>query len=93
MAGLRKRTMRKMLPATKFPITRKLARLQGEVASVNRRMKNLIPEVKDLEFELRALHEENKVLRENPPRKEVTSEGLDEIGKHQLAKMSKDLTF
>jgi len=31
------------------PVTRKLARLRGELASVDRRLKVLIPEIKEVE--------------------------------------------
>lgn len=48
--ALRKRTLRKMLP-----VTRKVARLNGEIGSINRRLKNLIPEIARLEFESQAL--------------------------------------
>jgi hypothetical protein len=44
MAGVRKKTLRKM-----SPVTRKLARLQGEVASVNRRLKNMLPLIQEME--------------------------------------------
>jgi len=37
------------------PTTRKVARLIGELASVERRLKNLLPEIKEIEFEAQAL--------------------------------------
>ena len=46
----RKKTLRSM-----SPVTRRMARLIGELDSVNRRLKNLIPEIQRLEFESRAL--------------------------------------
>ena len=46
----RKRTLRTMSPTT-----RKVARLIGELSSIERRFKNLIPEIRDIEFESRAL--------------------------------------
>jgi predicted nucleic acid-binding Zn-ribbon protein len=56
MAGLRRKTMRKLSPTT-----RKVARLQGEVASISRRLKNLIPAIQELEFESQALRNSQKV--------------------------------
>jgi hypothetical protein len=46
----RKRTLRSMLP-----VTRKVARLAGELDSTSRRLKNLIPELQRLELDSRAL--------------------------------------
>jgi len=46
----RKKTLRSMSPTT-----RKVARLIGELESVERRLKNLIPEIKRVEFESQAL--------------------------------------
>ena len=46
----RKNTLRLM-----FPTTRKVARLIGELDSVTRRLKNLMPEIKRIEFESQAL--------------------------------------
>lgn len=46
----RKKTLRSMLPTT-----RKVARLIGELDSVNRRLKNLIPDLQRMELESRAL--------------------------------------
>ena len=46
----RKKTLRSMLPTT-----RKVARLIGELESVDRRLKNLIPELQRMELESRAL--------------------------------------
>jgi len=46
----RKKTLRSM-----SPVTRKLARLAGELDSVSRRLKNLIPELQQLELDSRAL--------------------------------------
>lgn len=47
----RKKTLRSMSPTT-----RKVARLIGELDSVKRRLKNLVPELRTLELESRALH-------------------------------------
>lgn len=46
----RKSTLRSM-----SPVTRKVARLIGEQASIARRLKNLIPEIRSLELDSRAL--------------------------------------
>ena len=46
----RKKTLRTM-----SPVTRKVARLAGELDSVSRRLKNLIPELQQLELDSRAL--------------------------------------
>jgi hypothetical protein len=46
----RKKTLRSMLPTT-----RKLARLIGELESIDRRLKNLVPEIQTVEGESRAL--------------------------------------
>ncbi len=46
----RKKTLRSM-----SPVTRRLARLIGELKSVDRRLQNLLPEISRLEFESRAL--------------------------------------
>ena len=50
MAKYRKKTLRLM-----SPITRKVARLRGELGSVDRRLGNLIPEIQRIEFESQAL--------------------------------------
>jgi len=46
----RKRTLRVMSPTA-----RKVARLIGELDSVSRRLKNLVPELQELDFERKAL--------------------------------------
>ena len=46
----RKKTLRSMLPTT-----RKVARLIGELESVDKRLKNLMPELQRMEMESRAL--------------------------------------
>jgi len=46
----RKKTLRSMLP-----VTRKVARLAGELDSVSRRLKNLITELQQLELDSKAL--------------------------------------
>jgi len=46
----RKRTLRSMSPTT-----RKVARLIGELESIDRRLKNLMPELQRMELESQAL--------------------------------------
>jgi len=46
----RKKTLRTM-----SPVARKVARLIGELGSVERRFKNILEEIKQLEFDARAL--------------------------------------
>ena len=46
----RKKTLRSM-----SPVTRKVARLIGELDSVSRRLKNLIPEIQRIELDSQAL--------------------------------------
>ncbi len=46
----RKRTLRRMSPTA-----RKVARLAGELDSVSRRLKNLIPDIQRLDLDSRAL--------------------------------------
>lgn len=46
----RKKTLRTMSPTA-----RKVARLIGELESVSRRLKNLIPDIKELDFKAKAL--------------------------------------
>ncbi len=46
----RKKTLRSM-----SPVTRKVARLIGELDSVSRRLKNLVPELQHIETESQAL--------------------------------------
>ena len=47
----RKKTLRSMLPTT-----RKVARLIGELGSAEKRLKNLIPELQQLELDSTALN-------------------------------------
>ena len=51
----RKKTLRSMLPTT-----RKVARLIGELGSVERRLKNLTPELQRIELESKALQNSMK---------------------------------
>lgn len=51
----RKKTLRSMLPTT-----RKVARLIGELESVDKRLKNLIPDLQRMELESQALQNSMK---------------------------------
>ena len=51
----RKKTLRSMLPTT-----RRVARLIGELESVDKRLKNLIPDLQRLELESQALNNSMK---------------------------------
>jgi len=62
----RKRTLRSMSPTT-----RKVARLIGELESVSKRLKHLMPELQQLESDSQALFNRNKY-------KEVNSESSDQ---------------
>lgn len=53
----RKRTLRTMSPTA-----RKVARLTGELESVSRRLKNLIPDLQRLELDSAALFESKRAL-------------------------------
>ena len=56
--AFRKKTIRKMSPTT-----RKVARLIGELSSVERRLKNLLPEIRNIEFESQALANAKQINR------------------------------
>lgn len=49
------------------PTARKVARLIGELESVARRLKNLIPELQELEFENKARKAELEAAKGTPP--------------------------
>jgi len=51
----RKRTLRSM-----SPVTRKVARLRGEISSIDRRLKNLIPELQQLEADATSWQEQKQ---------------------------------
>lgn len=81
----RKSTLRRMLP-----VTRKLARLRGEVASIDRRLKRIIEEeVARIELDSQALWK----IHEAKEKGEVTGEGMDPLGKQMLSKATKEVTF
>jgi len=56
----RKKTLRSMSPTT-----RKLARLIGEAESVARRLKNLVPEIQQLELDSKALKQSQYPKKES----------------------------
>ena len=67
--AFRKKTLRTMSPTA-----RKVARLTGELDSVSRRLKNLIPDLQRLDFESRALQTANdrsSLLKEDWPDLEI----------------------
>lgn len=53
----RKKTLRSM-----SPVTRELARLQGEVSSISRRLKNLLIKVKETERKATVLDQQNNAV-------------------------------
>ena len=59
----RRKTLRSMSPTT-----RKVARLIGELVSIERRLKNLLPEIKEIEFEAQALKNAKQINRPEVPR-------------------------
>ena len=54
--ALRKKTLRTM-----SPVARKMARLAGEAGSLERRLKNLLVEVQQLELDSRALENARQI--------------------------------
>ena len=68
--AMRKSTLRRHYPISKLPTTRKVARLLGEISSIERRLKNLLPQIKELEFESQALKESMRGLPANDRREE-----------------------
>lgn len=80
----RKVTLRRM-----SPVARKYAKLLNELDSVLRRAKNLMEEIQRIELDSQALWKQH----EAKTRDELTGEGLDEIGKQMLGKITKDIPF
>lgn len=80
----RKSTLRKMLP-----VTRKLARLRGEVASVDRRLKKVIEEVSSIELDSQALWK----IHQAEDKGEVTGKGMKELDRQMLSKATKEVPF
>ena len=70
----RKKTLRSMSPTT-----RKLARLIGELGSVERRLKNLIAEVQLIEGESQALRNQNRYKGKGPPPPKPDWEEVGEV--------------
>ena len=69
----RKRTLRTMSPTA-----RKVARLIGELDSVSKRLKNLVPDIQRLDLDSRALFAKADYQREaNKPAKEDLHEAID----------------
>ena len=54
---------RKSTLRTMSPTTRKVARLIGELSSIERRLKNLLPEIKNIEFEAQALKNAKQITQ------------------------------
>ena len=50
------------------PTTRKVARLIGELSSIERRLKNLLPEIKDIEFQAQALQNAKQITQPQSPK-------------------------
>ena len=69
--ALRKKTLRRMSPTA-----RKVARLAGEAESVARRLKNLIPELQQLDLESKALYNIRAYEVEGESLHPVTQEAL-----------------
>ncbi len=68
----RKKTLRRLTPEA-----RKLARLIGELESVSRRLKNLVPEVERLEVDLRAELKRQAYFKQSPQSKPETNHNLE----------------
>ena len=67
MAGIRRKTLRKMSPTS-----RQLARLIGELDSVSRRAKNLLPKIQQFESDSRALFNRKEWEKEQPKAEAVS---------------------
>lgn len=77
MALYRKKTLRRMSPTA-----RKVARLAGELASVAKRLKNLIPDLQRLDLDSKALAHAREIYRRES---EKTAEQiLEEAIQHDL---------
>ena len=59
----RRKTLRSMSPTT-----RKVARLIGELGSVERRLKNLLPAIRNIEFESQALQNAKQINQPELPK-------------------------
>ena len=67
----RKKTLRTMSPTA-----RKVARLAGELDSVSRRLKNLIPELQSLELDSQALKNAKAIYQKEPEKPAQVSEAI-----------------
>ena len=65
----RKKTLRTMSPTA-----RKVARLAGELDSVSRRLKNLVPDIRRLDLDSKALFESKRALTSLVPPDELPSD-------------------
>ena len=70
----RRKSLRSMSPTT-----RKVARLIGELGSIERRLKNILPEIKNIEFESQAL-QNSKQAEDKQPAKASHGERLWALG-------------
>lgn len=70
----RKRTLRTMSPTA-----RKVARLIGELDSISRRLKNLMPELQRLDLDSTALHNAKAIYQKeaNKSAQEILSEAIE----------------
>lgn len=55
-------TFRRKTLRTMSPTARKVARLTGEIESISRRLKNLIPELQRLDLDSRALENSKRAM-------------------------------
>ncbi len=69
--AFRKKSLRRMSPTA-----RKVARLAGELDSVSRRLKNLIPELQRLDLDSKALQHIRAYQAEGEPLHPITQEAL-----------------
>jgi hypothetical protein len=69
----KKRTLRRMSPTA-----RKVARLAGELSSISRRLKNLIPELQFLDADSTALRNAKAVYQKeaNKPAEQILAEAI-----------------
>jgi iron-sulfur cluster repair protein YtfE (RIC family) len=70
--AFKKKTLRRMSPTA-----RKVARLAGELDSISRRLKNLIPELQQLDLDSQALKNARAIY---PEKTDYQGLGLDQPG-------------
>ena len=68
----RKRTLRKLTPEA-----RKLAKLIGDLESVSRKLKNLVPIVERLEVDLRAEQKRQAYFKQSPQSRDELNHTLE----------------